>query len=79
MFLVVYQTPSKGRYNLFLLKNKNLIYGSKIIFKHVNSIIKPIFNEKIIINEVCKPNKQYIIHRRIVNNFGLKKKKKKET
>ena len=35
------------RYNLFLLKTENKKYCSKIIFKCVNSIVRPIFNEKV--------------------------------
>ena len=34
-------------YNLFLLKTENWKHSSKIIFKCVNSVVRPIFNEKV--------------------------------
>ena len=62
-----------------LIFAENWKYYSKIIFKCVNSIVKPIFNEKV--------TKKwslwdlwtmygYIVHRRIVKSHSLKKKKK---
>ena len=38
--------------------NKNKLY-SKIIFKCVNSTERPIFNKKLLKNEVCESREQY--------------------
>ena len=68
------------RYYLFLLKIKNWKHCCKIIFKCVNSVVWPIFNEK-----VAKKWSLWdlwtmhgcTVHRRIVKSCGLKKKKGK--
>ena len=51
--LIVGSTKDPFGYNLFLLKTKNWKYYNKIIFKYVNSAVRPIFNEKWLRSKVC--------------------------
>ena len=65
----------------YFVETENWKHCSKIIFKYVNSIMRPIFNEKIDkkwslwdlwIVHLCT------VHKRPVNSCGWRKKKKKE-
>ena len=63
------------------IENWNWKHYSEIIFKFVNSAVKPIFNEKVI--EKCNLRDPWtvhgcIVHSWLVNNCGLKQKKKKK-
>ena len=59
-----FHTKGPFGYNLFLLKLKieNWKHCSKIIFKCVNNIVWPIFNEKLLKSEVCGSYEPYTDH-----------------
>ena len=61
------------------IKNWNWKYYSKIIFKCVNSIVWPIFNEKLLKNEIYgSMNSAWVYCSRLTWSNSTAEKKKKE-
>ena len=76
-FINYIDTKGPFRYNLFLLKTEKWKHCSKIIFKYVNSIVWPIFNEKV--TKKWSLWDPWTVHgctvrKRIIKSYGLKKK-----
>ena len=78
-FVNYIDTKGLFRYNLFLLKTKKWKHYSKIIFKYVNNVVGPIFNEKVTKKwSLWDPwtVHECTVHGRVIKSCSLKKKKK---
>ena len=65
---------------LLKLKTENWKHHSKIIFKYMNSIVRPILMKKLLESGICESvnSAPCTVHRKKVNKCRLKKKKEKK-